>query len=42
MTNLEELKQCKLETKTETFMEVQTMVSKNFQVHLPWERIPQI
>ena len=33
MTNLEELKLWKLETKTGTFMEVQAKVSKNFQVH---------
>ena len=32
----------KLETKTGTLMEVQTKVSKDFQVHLPWESIPQI
>ena len=33
MTNFEELKLCKLETKTGTFMGDQTQVSKNFQVH---------
>ena len=42
MTNFEELKLCKLQTKTGTFMEGQTKMSKDFQVHLPWERIPQI
>ena len=35
-------KTVKLETKTGTFTDVQAKVNKNFEVHFPWERIPQI